>query len=99
MRVIYWQNRKMLGVLFQNDVQELPTPVTVQLVQTDGRLFQFGIFQLNTLNLEKEGVKNVWFKTANIPLFEKCCYEAGRPVLEGYNSDVIKHLFAFYNNS
>lgn len=75
----------------------MPTPVTIQLVQTDGRVFQFGIFQLNTLDLENS-VKNVWYKTENLPLFSKCCYEAGRPVLEGYNSDVIKHLFAFYNN-
>lgn len=71
----------------------------MQLVQTDGRLFQFGVFQLNTLDLENDVVKNVWFKTENIPLFSRCCYDAGKPILQGYNSDVIKHLFAFYNNS
>lgn len=71
----------------------------MQLVQTDGQLFQFGIFQLNTLDLKNNDVKNVWYKTNNIPLFSKCCYDAGKPVLEGYNSDVIKHFFAFYNNS
>lgn len=80
-------------------MKELPTPVTVQLVQSDGRVFQFGVFQLNTLDLEARGVKNLWFKTANIPLFERCCYDTGKPILEGYNNDVIKHLFAFYNNS
>lgn len=84
--------------MLQNDVKELPSPVTVQCVQTDGRLFHFGIFQLNTLDLEGTGLKNVWFQTKYLPLFKKCCYELGKSILEGYNSDVIKHLFAFYNN-
>ncbi|KAJ3647624.1 hypothetical protein Zmor_019491 [Zophobas morio] len=82
---------------YGNDVTVLPKPVVVQCVHTNGRFFHFGIFQLNTLDLEG-GVKNVWFQTGRLPLFETCCYKVGRPVLEGYNNEVIQYLDAFYNN-
>jgi len=84
--------------VFGDDIAILPKPVTVQCVHTDGRLFHFGILQLNTLNLEEGGVKNIWYQTPRIPLFSSCLYNLGMPTLEGYNSDVIKHLMAFYNN-
>ncbi|XP_068894590.1 large ribosomal subunit protein mL37 [Tenebrio molitor] len=76
----------------------LPQPVTVQCVHTNGRLFHFGVLQLNTLDLEDGRVKNVWYQTERIPLFDSCGYKFGRPVLEGYNSKVIQYLNAFYNN-
>ncbi|XP_044263303.1 39S ribosomal protein L37, mitochondrial [Tribolium madens] len=80
------------------DVKILPKPVTVQCVHTNGHLFHFGVLQLNTLDLEDSGVKNVWYQTDRIPLFESCCYKVGKPVLEGYNSEVIQNLTNFYNN-
>lgn len=104
--------RNLYGVLFSNyyiyvyslfyfqpEVQILKEPVTVQCVQSDGQFFHFGIFQLNTLDLEGvDGVKNVWYQTPKLFLFDKCCYEKGKPVLEGYNSEVMKHLVALYHN-
>ncbi|XP_050294808.1 39S ribosomal protein L37, mitochondrial [Anthonomus grandis grandis] len=83
---------------YGEDIKKLPQPVTLQAVQTDGRIFYFGVLQLNTLDLESPEIKNVWYQTAGIDLFQKCCYELGKPVLEGYNKEAIKHLFAFYNN-
>lgn len=80
----------------QENVKILPQPVTVQCVQTDGRLFHFGIFQLNTL--DDGAIKNIWFQTELLSLFEECRYVEGRPILQGYNSNVVKHLFAFYDN-
>lgn len=76
----------------------MPEPVTVQCVQTDGRMFHFSILQLNTLDLAEDAVKNVWFQSPLQYLFEKCSNQGGKPTLEGFNSDVLKHLYAFYNN-
>ncbi|KAF2901428.1 hypothetical protein ILUMI_04752 [Ignelater luminosus] len=84
---------------FGDSVDILPRPVTVQCVHTDGRLFHFGILQLNTLNLDNDSTKNVWYQTSRIPLFTSCQYKLGKPTLEGYNNEVIRYLCAFYNNS
>lgn len=84
---------------FGENVKLLPKPLTVQCVQTDGRWFHFGVLQLNTLDLEETtGVKNIWFQTHKDYLFTTCSYVMGRPTLEGYNNEVIKKLFAFYEN-
>lgn len=81
------------------NVQELPAPIVVQSVQTDGKTFHFGLFQLNTLNLDgADGPKNYWFQLDNMNLFNECGMRFGRPVLEGYNKDVFRVLSAFYNN-
>ncbi|XP_044744940.1 39S ribosomal protein L37, mitochondrial [Coccinella septempunctata] len=82
---------------FGDDVGDLPSPVTVQSVQTDGRLFQFGVLQMNTLNLEDGEKKNIWYQTEQLPLFQVCKYDAGKPVLKGYNDEVVKNLISFYN--
>lgn len=80
-------------------MQKLPKPVTVQCVQTDGQHFDFGVYQLNTLDLDTvEGPKNVWYQSGRVPLFKTCEYHLGRPVLEGYNKEVINQLFSFYEN-
>ncbi|KAK9877513.1 hypothetical protein WA026_018622 [Henosepilachna vigintioctopunctata] len=84
---------------FGENISDLPTPVTIQCVNTDGRLFHFGILQLNTLNLENCDNHNVWFQTERLPLFNICQYESGRAVLEGYNDEVLKHLVSFYRNN
>lgn len=70
----------------------------MQCVYTNGKLFHFGVFQLNTLDLQSTESRNLWYQTERMSLFEECCYKKGRPVLEGYNSDVLEHLYAIYNN-
>ncbi|XP_060528750.1 large ribosomal subunit protein mL37 [Cylas formicarius] len=84
---------------YGTNVKELPTPVVLQCIQSDGRLFYFGLLQLNTLDLESINIKNVWFQTPGLPLYEKCVYEVGRPVLHGYNDEVVRHFVAFYSNT
>lgn len=87
---------------FGADVAELPQPIVVQSVQTDGRRFQFGTFQLNTLRLSADDVtapKNVWYSGPAVPLFEACEYRVGQPVLIEYNRQVLRHLYAFYRNN
>lgn len=82
----------------QDDVKDLPKPVTLQCVHTDGKLFHFAMLQLNTLDLSDTGIKNIWYNIPRIPLFQSCEYKKGVPTVEGYNSDVVKYLLAFYNN-
>ncbi|XP_026470829.1 39S ribosomal protein L37, mitochondrial-like [Ctenocephalides felis] len=61
-------------------VEILPQPITVQCIQTDGRLFDFSVFQLNTLNINgNEGIKNIWYQTEQMPLYNICTYEKGVP--------------------
>ena len=84
---------------FQADVQELPKPITVQCVQVHVNRFYFGVYQLNTLNLQGDSsTKNYWFKVPPKLLYTKCEYEESRPVLKNYNNDVLRHTLAFYQN-
>lgn len=85
---------------YGENIGDLPHPIVVQVVQSDTKRYQFGIFQLNSLNL-KEGhtVKNLWYAGNIVNLYEECCYKMGKPVLEGYNKEVLRYMMAFYNNS
>lgn len=85
--------------LYGDSVGQLPKPIVVQSIETDGQTFHFGVFQLNTLQLDGvDGTKNYWFHLPNVDLFAECGYKVGRPVLEGYNKDCFRYLKAFYGN-
>jgi large subunit ribosomal protein L37 len=80
-------------------VKDLPEPITLQCVQTDGRLFHFAVLQLNTLDLDGvEGKKNIFWMLPRIPLFSSCMYVKGKPVLEDYSPEVFNRLLAFFSN-
>ena len=84
---------------FGPDVKgELPSPVTVNFVTTDGARFHFGVFQLNTLDLDNpEGAKNIyWCDQKADRLYDTCQYVSAIPTLEGYNADVFKKFAALY---
>lgn len=85
----------------QENVQDLPKPIVVQCIQTNGKFFYFGIYQLNSLNLNgTTGIKNYWYHHKNnIDLYKECSYISGKPRLHGYNSDVLKYLYTFYKNN
>ena len=76
----------------------LPKPVTVNVVTTDGRKFHFGVFQLNTLDLNGlDGVKNVfWHQPELEEMYEKCGYDKAVPTLKGYNPAVFDKLLTMY---
>ncbi|XP_054258974.1 39S ribosomal protein L37, mitochondrial [Macrosteles quadrilineatus] len=78
------------------DVKDLPKPVVVQCLQTDGRRFDFSVFQLNTADLFSS-IHNIYWSLPAMNLYENCSYVQGIPVLEGYNPQVFKHVLAFYN--
>lgn len=86
--------------LYGDNATSLERPVVVQSVQTDGKSFHFGVFQLNTLQFDgSDGQKNYWFHIPPMDLFDECQYVSGRPVLDGYNKDVVRYLSLLYNNS
>jgi len=76
-------------------VEELPEPVVVQCVQTDGRSFHFSVLQLNSASLQCSR-RNVFWSLPPLDLYKHCEYVHGVPVLEDYNPLVFKHLLAFY---
>lgn len=84
----------------QPDVKTLESPISVQVVHLNGNKLQFGVFQLNTLDLDgSDGVKNFWFTKPELELYQECVYKEGRPAMVGYNRDVLKYMSVFYNNS
>lgn len=85
---------------FGEDVKELPEPVVVQCIQSDGQNFHFSVYQLNTLDIDgEEGIRNFWWAEPTIKLYEFAGYKEAQPDLAGYNSDVFKRFLAFYRNS
>lgn len=83
---------------FGSSAKKLPEPVTVQCIQSDGKNYHFFIFQLNSLDANDASVKNFWYSLSPLTLYEKAEYDNGRPVVEGYNPEVFKRIFAFYRN-
>lgn len=85
---------------FGEDVKDLPEPVTVQCIETNGRCFHFSIFQLNTLDLHTcTGIKNYWWQTKKMELYSKADYILGIPQVLDYNPEVFKNLLRFYQAS
>ncbi len=94
--------------------RDLPSPVCVQLVQTEGQHFHFAAFQLNTLRLgDDEGVKNIFWEGEaedgwtdewgdagqhRSRLFEVCDNVKAVPTLDGYNPKVFDRFLAMYLN-
>ncbi|XP_049877666.1 39S ribosomal protein L37, mitochondrial [Pectinophora gossypiella] len=84
--------------LHGEDVKDLPEPVYINCIQTDGQKYHFGVFELNTLNVDgTEGIKNVWYCKNNMKLYDSSRYFSGMPVLENYNPKVYEYINAFYN--
>lgn len=85
--------------LYGEDAKVLEKPIVVQVVQLDSKRIQFGVYQLNTLDLDGSSkVKNYWFSKPAMNLYEDCCYKDGRPSLSSYNFDVFKTMNVFYSN-
>ncbi|CAH0400498.1 unnamed protein product [Chilo suppressalis] len=84
--------------LYGEDVKDLPEPVHINCIETDGQRFHFGVLELNTLNVDgNEGTKNVWYCKNDMKMYDSSCYLSGIPVLENYNPEVYGYINAFYN--
>ncbi len=63
-------------------------------------MFQFGIFQLNTLDLEEDSsskVKNIVWLTSKINLFDHIENKLGTELFEGYNPEPFEILKGLYS--
>lgn len=86
--------------IYGENVGKLDQPIVVQSVETDGKSFYFGVFELRTLNLSgNDAIQNRWFSIPKVNLFDECSYQSGRPTLVGYNDEVLKLLKTFYSNN
>ncbi|NXE51520.1 RM37 protein, partial [Casuarius casuarius] len=92
-------------MLYGNDPKVLEQPVVVQSVGTDGQLFQFMVFQLNTTDLvSSDGVKNLVWIDSDQQLYEKaqCIPEVKKRVVTkpagiyGFQPDTFKKFLALY---
>nr|XP_033772159.1 39S ribosomal protein L37, mitochondrial [Geotrypetes seraphini]XP_033772160.1 39S ribosomal protein L37, mitochondrial [Geotrypetes seraphini]XP_033772161.1 39S ribosomal protein L37, mitochondrial [Geotrypetes seraphini] len=91
--------------LYADDTKILEHPVVVQSVGTDGRTFQFLVFQLNTMDFDSsDGVKNLIWMDSDQPLYD---YAKCRPVIRkreivvpaglyGYQPNTFKKFLALY---
>lgn len=86
---------------------QLERPVVVQAVSTNGRFFNFMMFQLNTTDLSEDGgVKNMVWLEKDLELYE---YAKVRPLirkkeiqvpagLAGYNPETFRKFLSLYLN-
>ncbi|KFR14815.1 hypothetical protein N306_07509, partial [Opisthocomus hoazin] len=91
--------------LYGNDPKVLEQPIVVQSIGTDGQLFQFMVFQLNTTDLvSNDGVKNLVWIDSDHNLYEKAQYVpevkkrvVTKPVgIYGFQPDTFKKFLALY---
>lgn len=78
---------------------EITYPLVAQAVITNGRLWSFYVYQLNTMLMHSENPKNnprknICWATSELKLFE----EIKEGKLIGFNPDVLKILLKFYLN-
>ncbi|NXW66008.1 RM37 protein, partial [Eurystomus gularis] len=92
-------------MLYGNDPKVLEQPIVVQSVGTDGQLFQFMVFQLNTTDLvSNDGIKNIVWIDSDQNLYEKaqCVPEVKKRVVTkpagiyGFQPDTFKKFLALY---
>uniref|UniRef100_A0A1B6DL06 Large ribosomal subunit protein mL37 n=1 Tax=Clastoptera arizonana TaxID=38151 RepID=A0A1B6DL06_9HEMI len=77
-------------------IKDLPEPITIQTIQTNGQVFIFSVFQLNTLSLNGN-IHNIFWSKPMIKLFSCCEYIEGKPVLQDFNSEVFQRMVSFYH--
>ena len=64
---------------------ELPEPVRVNVIGTDGQRYLVGSVQLNSLDLGSDQKNMFVYHPDTLELFDFCGYRAGEAVTEGVN--------------
>merc|ERR1712150_190799 len=86
-------------LVYGRDIKgDLPEPVAVNFIHTDGCNLHFSAYQLNTLNLEDQhGIKNIFWHEEDISrIYDVCDYVKAKPTLLGYNPEVFSKFAAMY---
>ena len=75
---------------------DLPEPIAVHFINTNGSKFHFSVFQLNSLDLNGD-IKNIfWHEPVMEEFFDTCDYVSAVPTIQGYNHGVFNKLLAIY---
>jgi len=75
---------------------DLPEPIAVHFINTNGSKFHFSVFQLNSLDLNGD-IKNIfWHQPVMEEFFGACDYVSAVPTIQGYNHNVFNKLLAIY---
>ncbi|XP_053549962.1 39S ribosomal protein L37, mitochondrial [Bombina bombina] len=92
-------------ILFGEEAKDLPHPIVVQSIATDGQLFQFCVFQLNTLDTNSDdGIKNLVWMDSDQPLYDTalCAPKVRRKVVlvpadvSGFQPSTFRKFWAMY---
>ncbi|XP_072919475.1 large ribosomal subunit protein mL37 [Hemitrygon akajei] len=92
-------------ILYGEEPKVLDNPITVQCIATNGRLFQFLVFQLNTTNLQSnDGIKNLIWLDQDQLLYEyaKCLPILKKKMIQvpaglaGYCPETFSKFLALY---
>ncbi|XP_044761945.1 28S ribosomal protein S30, mitochondrial [Coccinella septempunctata] len=83
-----------------NTFNDITYPMVAQTIITNGQLFSFYAYQMNTMLLHSENIvenpkRNVCWATPELKLYEKIT--DGK--LEGFNEDILAKLVKFYANT
>uniref|UniRef100_A0A8C8SVM2 Large ribosomal subunit protein mL37 n=1 Tax=Pelusios castaneus TaxID=367368 RepID=A0A8C8SVM2_9SAUR len=94
-------------ILYGDEPKVLEHPIVVQSIGTEGRIFQFMVFQLNTTDLiSSDGVKNLVWIDSDQYMYDYIRYRPKikqkvvtvPPGIYGYQPDLFKKFLALYLN-
>lgn len=82
-------------LLYGSDIGgDLPTPITINSISTNGPKFILSCFQLNSLDLASSQTNNFAFTATPLDLFEFCDLDQARVRFTGLNMDTYRWLEA-----
>jgi len=73
---------------------DLPEPVCVNVINTDGQRYQLATFQLNSVDLGSSLTNVFWTSPEPLELFQFCGYQEGQVTMTGLNLETFSHLHA-----
>jgi len=75
-----------------DSVTELPSPVRLNIISTDGANYSLGVLQVHSLDLSAEQKNTFWYHPEPLKLFDFCGYRDGEVKMEGFNVETFNWL-------
>ena len=73
-------------------VTELPRPVRINIINTDGANYSLGVLQVHSLDLGADNKNTFWYQPEPCKLFDFCGYHEGAVKMEGFNVETFNWL-------
>ena len=80
-------------------VSELPRPVRVNIINTDGANYSLGVLQVHSLDLSANHRNTFWYQLEPVKLFDFCGYQEGAVKMEGFNVETFNLLSTLLTDS